>query len=111
MLLSFLFLFDLFGTEVILLVNSQAMLNYSKEAEALKDVFRDTLALYHRVESLYQISGKDLEEERRMASGIVCLKGEYRDKAIADIQDICSLLFLVPIPTSFKGLHHRLLCP
>jgi hypothetical protein len=45
MLPSSLFLFDLFGMEVILLVNSQAMLNYSKEAEALKDVFRDTLAL------------------------------------------------------------------
>jgi hypothetical protein len=52
-----------------------------------------------------------LEEERRMALGIVCLKEEYRDKAIADIQDIYSLLFLVPIPTSLKGLHYRLLYP
>jgi hypothetical protein len=45
MLLSSLLLFNLFSTEVVLLVNSQAMLNYSKEVETLKDVLCNTLVL------------------------------------------------------------------
>jgi hypothetical protein len=45
MLPSFPLPFDLFSMEVILLVNSQAMLDYSKEVKALKDVLCDTLAL------------------------------------------------------------------
>jgi len=40
-----LLLFDLLSAEIILLVNSQAMLNYSKEAEVLKDVFCNTFTL------------------------------------------------------------------
>jgi hypothetical protein len=67
-------LFDLLSTEIVLLVNSQAMLNYSKEAEALKDVLCDTLALQHRVLRLHWISGGDLEEKGGVALCIMCLK-------------------------------------
>jgi len=45
MLLSSPLLFNLLSIALVLLVNSQAMLNYYKEAEALKDVLCDTFAL------------------------------------------------------------------
>jgi hypothetical protein len=52
------------------------MLDYSKEAEALKDVLCDTLALQHGVPSLHWISGGDLEEKGGVALGIMCPKGK-----------------------------------
>jgi len=39
--------------EVVLLVNSQAMLDYFMEAEAPKDVLCDTLAPQHGMPSLH----------------------------------------------------------
>jgi hypothetical protein len=104
-------LFDLLSMEVVLLVNSQAMLDYSKVAEALKDVLCDTLALQHGVPSLHGIGGGDLEEKGGVAPGIICSKGKNWDKSVADIYDIRSLLLLIHIATGPKGLHHRGLCP
>src|SRR5580658_2178215 len=95
-------LFDLFSMEVVFLVNSQAMLDYSKEAKALEGVLCDTLALQHRVPILHWIGGRDLEEKGGVAPSIMCLEGKNWDKAVTDICNIRSFFLLVPIPTGLK---------
>src|ERR1700722_14048509 len=41
----------------------------------------------------------------------MCLEWKDWKEAVADIYNICSLFSFVCIPTSFKGLYHRGLCP
>jgi len=63
------------------------------------------------VPSLYQISSKDLEKERRVALSIMCLEWEDWKEAVADIYNIYSLFPFVYILTSLKGLYYKGLCP